>query len=85
MSNQFGMLERAFEEAILFTADGLLCRYEQSDGGPDENCRHDKVIAAKIRHFKKYDLDFFVQVMPAPGDSAYNQAERRYVRTTPRL
>lgn len=48
-----------------------------SDGGPDENPRFPKTVAAAIRAFKKYNLDLYYHCTNAPRRSAFNVVERR--------
>ena len=47
------------------------------DGGPDENPRFPKTIAAAVNLFKRLDLDCLFVASEAPGHSAYNYVERR--------
>lgn len=47
------------------------------DGGPDENPRFPKTLAAWMKAFKKFDLDLLVVAAHAPGQSAFNTVERR--------
>ena len=47
------------------------------DGGPDENPRFPKTIAAAVETFSKFDLDCMFVATEAPGQSAYNCVERR--------
>ena len=47
------------------------------DGGPDENPRFPKTLAYGIKRFKDLNLDAYVTVTYAPGNSAFNQVERR--------
>ena len=37
------------------------------DGGPDENPRYPKTLAAAVGHFKRYDLDAIIITSHAPG------------------
>lgn len=56
-----------------------------TDGGPDENPRFKKTIAAAIDHFLTHDLDFLVVVTNAPERSAFNPVERRMAPLTKRM
>jgi hypothetical protein len=47
------------------------------DGGPDENPRFAKTLAAWASHFRAYDLDALFLASYAPGQSAFNVVERR--------
>ncbi|ESO03931.1 hypothetical protein HELRODRAFT_172961 [Helobdella robusta] len=47
------------------------------DGGPDENPRYPKTLAAAYHAFRKNDLDAIFIACHAPGHSAYNAVERR--------
>jgi hypothetical protein len=48
-----------------------------TDGGPDENPRFPKTLQYASQIFKEFDLDAIFIVTHAPGQSAYNQVERR--------
>ena len=48
-----------------------------SDGGPDENPRYPRTLAAAIRFFKRHNLDALFIATNAPGLSAFNRVERR--------
>lgn len=56
-----------------------------TDGGPDENPRFKKTIAAAIDHFINFDLDFLVVVTNAPSRSAFNPVERRMAPLSKRM
>lgn len=47
------------------------------DGGPDENPRFAKTLAAWASHFRAYDLDALFVASYAPGQSAFHLVERR--------
>ena len=47
------------------------------DGGPDKNPHFPKTLKVAIEHFRKYNLDVYIQATHAPGMSAYNYVERR--------
>ena len=47
------------------------------DGGPDENPRFPKTLAAAVGTFKRFNLDCLFVAAEAPGQSAYNYVERR--------
>ena len=47
------------------------------DGGPDENPRFVKTLAAWYSHWKEFDLDAVFVACYAPGQSAFNPVERR--------
>ncbi|CAF1397769.1 unnamed protein product, partial [Didymodactylos carnosus] len=66
-----------FEKAVL-TEDKLKPVVVMSvDGGPDENPRFPKTIAAATTIFQKFDLDALLVVTNAPGRSVFNEIERR--------
>ena len=46
------------------------------DGGPDENPRFPKTLAYGIKRFKELNLDAYVTLTHAPGNSAFNHVER---------
>ncbi|CAG7828761.1 unnamed protein product [Allacma fusca] len=48
-----------------------------TDGGPDENHRFPKTLLEYAKHFNDFDLDAIFVACHAPGQSAYNQVERR--------
>jgi len=54
------------------------------DGGPDENPRYKKVIAHGITHFINRDLDALFVYTNAPGNSAFNEVERRLAHLSKR-
>ena len=47
------------------------------DGGPDENPRFHKTLAYGIKRFKDLNLDMYITLTHAPGNSAFNHVERR--------
>ena len=47
------------------------------DGGPDDNPRFPKTIAAAKDLFRRLNLDCLFMATEAPGNSAYNYVERR--------
>ena len=48
-----------------------------ADGGPDENPRFPKTLAAAYKTFRDNNLDALFVACHAPGHSAYNTVERR--------
>ena len=59
--------EEAVKPVVIITADG----------GPDENPRFPKTLAAAYHAFCENDLDAIFVACHAPGHSAYNAVERR--------
>lgn len=49
----------------------------RTDGGPDENPRFDKTIAAAVHTFLRYNLDYYNATTNAPGRSSFIPVERR--------
>ena len=47
------------------------------DGGPDENPRFPKTLAYGIKRFQELNLDVYITLTHAPGNSAFNHVERR--------
>lgn len=50
-----------------------------SNSSPNENPRYEQVISEAIDHFLKFDLDAIFLATNAPGHSAYNRAEKRWL------
>jgi hypothetical protein len=66
-------------QPVMCTAEGLMKPIViiTADGGPDENTRLPKTLAAAYKAFHDNNLDAIFVACHAPGHSAYNAVERR--------
>ena len=66
-------------QSVMCTDEGVLKPVViiTADGGPDENPRFPKTLAAAYRTFIENNLDAIFVACHAPGQSAYNAVERR--------
>ena len=66
-------------QSVMCTDEGLVKPVViiTADGGPDENARFPKTLAAAYRTFRDNNLDAIFVTCYAPGHSAYNAVERR--------